>query len=191
MKKLSVLISLIALTIGLSAQTEKTALLLIDIQDFYFPGGFSELVEPETAASKAAMVLEEFRKSGQEIVHIQHKTDQQMDIDKSVEPNEGETIFVKTEVNAFNKTGLKAHLDSLKINNVVIVGMQTHMCVEAATRAAYDFGYKVTLVADACATKDLVWEVQTIKAADVHASTLNTLKNYATIVTVEQYLTGK
>ena len=35
----------------------KTALLIIDVQNFYFPGGKAALVEPEKAAKKAAEVL--------------------------------------------------------------------------------------------------------------------------------------
>ena len=90
-----------------------------------------------------------------------------MDIHKLVAPKAGEATFIKTEINSFNGTGLKIHLDSLSITNLVIVGMQTHMCVEAATRAAYDYKFKVTLIDDACATRDIEWNEQIIKAQEV------------------------
>jgi nicotinamidase-related amidase len=63
----------------------------------------------------------------------------------------------------------------------VIAGMQTHMCVEAAVRAAADLGYEVTVVADACATRDVQHGGRTVAAADVHAATLATLAAYATV----------
>lgn len=187
MKKLAFIILSIAFSLLLNAQ-DKQALILIDIQEFYFVGGFSELENPDSAAQKASQVLSYFRNQEANIIHIQHKTDKQMDINKAVLPIEGEAVFVKVEVNSFNGTGLKDYLDSLNVSSLVIVGMQTHMCVEAATRAAYDFGYEVTLIEDACATKNLIWKGKEVLAKDVHASTLNTLQNYATVITLEEFL---
>jgi nicotinamidase-related amidase len=65
------------------------------------------------------------------------------------------------------------------------------MCVEAATRAASDYGFKCILVHDGCTTRDLKYGDRLIKAEDVHYSTLVTLKNYATIVSAGEYLNGK
>jgi nicotinamidase-related amidase len=62
------------------------------------------------------------------------------------------------------------------------------MCVEAATRAAADLGYSCILVHDACATKDLKFGDKLIKASDVHFSTLSTLRSYAKVVAVEEFL---
>lgn len=174
---------------SLSAQeAQKKALIIIDIQEFYFPGGFSELHQPEEAAKKAAQVLKSFRENGDLVVHVQHKTKEQMAICDIVKPIENEKVVVKTEVSCFNGTGLDDYLKSEGIKEVVIVGMQTHMCVEGATRAAYDLGYKVDLISDACTTKDLKWEDKTITWEQVHYSTLNTLKNYAKIQSTDEFL---
>ena len=78
-----------------------------------------------------------------------------------------------------NAKEVLAHLEVLGAKELVIVGMQTHMCLEAATRAAYDLGFKVTVVGDACATRDLTYGDRTVPAADVHASTLATLNRAA------------
>ena len=48
------------------------ALLIVDIQLDYFPGGAFPLVEPEAAAAAAGDVLEEFRASGEPVVHVFH-----------------------------------------------------------------------------------------------------------------------
>jgi nicotinamidase-related amidase len=91
-------------------------------------------------------------------------------------------------VNCFLGTDLLDFLKTNKIDTLVICGMQTHMCVEAATRAASDYGFKCILIHDACATKDLKFGEKTIKAEDVHYSTLSTLKNYALVESTKEYL---
>lgn len=180
----------ILIAFPLNAQEDvKKALILIDIQEFYFPGGFSELHKPEEAAKNAAKILYAFREKGVLIVHVQHKTKEQMAIHELVKPLDGEKIVVKTEVSCFNGTGLAEDLLEQGITEVIIVGMQTHMCVEGAARAAYDIGLKVNLIADACTTKELKWEDKTIPWDQVHYSTLNTLKSYASIYTTDEYLT--
>ena len=70
----------------------------------------------------------------------------------------------------------------------MLAGMQTHMCLEGGTRAAHDLGYACTVIQDACATRDLKFGETTIQASDVHASTLATLKNYANVFTLKEYL---
>jgi len=70
----------------------------------------------------------------------------------------------------------------------MLCGMQTHMCLEAATRAAHDLGYQCTVIQDACATRDLTFNGVTMKAKDVHYSTLATLKSYAKILTLQEFL---
>jgi nicotinamidase-related amidase len=189
MKKfLSILVLIFSTVYYSSAQGKKTALLLIDIQNFYFPGGRSELVEPVKATENAAKLLAEFRKEGMLVIHVRHNSEPGGEINKLVEPVSGEKIVSKSAVNCFVGTDLLDFLRSEKIDTVVICGMQTHMCVEAATRAAADFGFKCILIGDACATKDVKYGDKLIKAEDVHYSTLSTLKNYAKIETIDEFL---
>ncbi len=170
------------------SDTSKTALLLIDIQDFYFPGGKVELVEPDLAAKKANEALKFFRDKKAPVIHIKHQFGPGGDINKLVAPEEGEMIITKSEVNSFNGTDLNEYLKKIGVSNVVIVGMQTHMCVEGATRGAYDLGYKVAVIGDACATRDLEFADEKIPAKLVHASTLATLKSYAKVISLEEFL---
>jgi nicotinamidase-related amidase len=173
------------------AQNSKTALVLIDIQDFYFPGGRSELVEPEKAAMNAAKLLNKFRTDGRLIIHVRHNSEPGGNINELVKPLPGEKIISKNAVNSFVGTDLLDYLKTNKIDSLVICGMQTHMCVEAATRAASDLGFKCILIHDACTTKDLKFEDKVIKAEDVHYSTLSTLKSYATIESTAEFLSKK
>jgi nicotinamidase-related amidase len=169
----------------------KTALLIIDVQDFYFPGGDVELVNPQAAADNAALLLAYFREKGMPVIHIKHESKTQSDIQSTVKPIEGEKIFTKKEVSAFNGTGLYDYLKGLGVNNLIICGMQTHMCVEGAVRAGYDLGYTVTLIHDACATRNLKWGDEVIPAKMVHLSTLATLKAYAKVISTSEFLTDK
>lgn len=189
----ALLLTLLASTSGAaeeaSAPPAVTALLLIDIQDFYFPGGALPLVAPEAAAEQAARVLAAFRATASPIVHVRHQFEPGGAIHAAVAPIEGEPVFTKTEVSCFNGTEVLAHLRTLGIQRLVIAGMQTHMCVEAATRAAHDLGFECVVVADACATRDLRYGERTVSAADVHAATLATLdRNYARVVDAASFL---
>jgi nicotinamidase-related amidase len=189
MKKLILSLSFLILTIiTISAQAGHKALLIIDIQDFYFPGGKSALVEPEKAAANAALLLADFRKRNLLVVHVRHNSEPGGKINDIVKPLSTEKIVSKDEVNCFLGTDLLAFLKTKAVDTLVICGMQTHMCVEAATRAGSDYGFKCILIHDACATKDLKFGDRIIKAEDVHYSTLSTLKNYAAVISTDEYL---
>lgn len=173
----------------LMAQTgSKTALLLIDIQDFYFPGGMSALVEPEAAAEQAALLLDDFRAKNQLVIHVRHDFEPGGDIHQLVRPLPDEKVITKKEVNSFIDTDLLSYLQEHQIDTLVIAGMQTHMCLEGGVRAAYDYGFVCFVVQDACATKDLKFNDQIIPAKHVHLSTLSTLGAYAKIIDTDVYL---
>ncbi len=172
----------------ISAAQKNTALLIVDIQNFYFPGGDLPLVEPEKAADNSALLLDYFRKNKMLVVHVKHNYEPGGDINLRVKPIEGEKVITKNYANSFRETDLNNYLEKNKIDTLVICGMQTHMCAEAATRAATDFGYKCIFVADACATRDLTYGDYTVKAKDVHISTLASLKAYAKVVTTNEFL---
>jgi nicotinamidase-related amidase len=189
MKKLILSIALLILAvISVTAQSGHKALLIIDIQDFYFPGGKSALVAPEKAAENAALLLSDFRRKNLTVIHVRHNSEAGGKINDIVKPLPKEKIISKDAVNCFVGTDLLDFLRNNKTDTLVICGMQTHMCVEAATRAASDFGFKCILIHDACATKDLKFGDKLIKAEDVHYSTLSTLKNYATVISTDEYL---
>lgn len=171
------------------AQEKVTALLIIDIQDFYFPGGAMPLVGPEAASLNAARILEKFRADGRLVVHIGHNAKDKMGFRETVAPKSGERIFYKNEVSAFNGTDLLPYLREQKVRRLVIVGMQTHMCVEAAVRAAYDLGFECILVEDACATRILKYKNREVSAEDVHAATLSALdRAYSSVIDTETFL---
>ena len=190
--KKTVVVFLVMLTATLAAQNSRrdsTALLLVDIQAFYFPNGFYPLVHPEEASAKAAVLLNYFRKNHALVVHIKHATKKDSLIQADVAPLPGEKVFTKHFANSFRGTGLLPYLQAHHIKFVVVAGMMTHMCVEATARAAADLGFKVTLISDACATRDVVYRGDTVKARDVQLSTLGTIdRYYGKVMTVKEFI---
>jgi nicotinamidase-related amidase len=182
-----------------SQSSGSMGLVLVDIQNFYFPGGRIPLVGAEAAAGQARRILLKFREMGWPVIHVRHiskgiaesaeKPDHEWQIHELVNPVNGEHVITKHHVNGFRDTRLDDILKSAGIRHLVVCGMQTHMCLEAAVRAAVDRGYRVTVVGNACATRDLVFENTSIPARLVHASTLATLKSgYATVVAADVLL---
>jgi nicotinamidase-related amidase len=158
-----------------------TALLIIDIQNDYFPGGAMALAGPDAAAAKAAKLLAAFRDKKLPVVHVQHLSvrpgatffipnTKGAEIHETVRPLAGETLIQKNFPNAFRETKLLEHLRGAKIDKLVIAGMMTHMCVDTSTRAAADLGFTCSLAHDACATKELAFNGTKVTAENVQAS---------------------
>lgn len=177
----------------------KTALLLIDIQNDYFPGGKMELEGPVEAAKKANELLQCFRDHGMPTVHIQHVSrkpdatffipgDRGTDINDITAHYEGEPLVQKHYPNSFRETNLLDLLKEWQIERVIITGMMTHMCVDATARAASDLGFKLMVAEDACATRALTYGDTTIPAEHVHKAFLAALKSYGQVMPVEQIL---
>jgi len=163
-----------------------TALVLIDIQNDYFPGGKMELDGSLEASDRAKHLLTFFRDQNLPLVHIQHVATRptatffQPNTDginhhANVQPYAGEIIVEKHFPNPFRETPLLEHLRAQNIERVVIAGMMTHMCVDATVRAATDFGFQCLTAEDACATRALTHEGITVPAAQVHTAFLAAL----------------
>ena len=178
----------------------KTALIIIDIQNDYFENGTMTLVESDKASSNARQIIDRFRANNLPVIHIQHistrptatfflPNTQGAEIHSNVKPFEQEKVIIKHYPNSFRETELLHYLKSKNITDLVICGMMTHMCVDATTRAAKDFGFNIVLIGDACATKDLEIGRQVVKAEEVQKSFLAALNYfYSTVKTTRQYL---
>jgi len=178
----------------------KTGLLLVDLQNDYFPGGAMELVGAEAAANRARELLQRFRAAGAPVWHVQHLAKRSgatfflpgtpgAEIHRSLQPEAGEPVVVKHFPNAFRETGLLASLQEAGVGALVIAGAMSHMCVDATTRAAVDLGFSCTVVADACATRDLVFGGEAVPARQVHAAFMAALDGvYARVKTLEAVL---
>ena len=178
----------------------KSALILIDIQNDYFPGGAMELTGMTQAAAQAREVLFACRQARRPIFHIQHlalgpdaaffRPDTPgVEINESFRPLPGEALIQKHYPNAFRETGLLEALNNGGAEELVICGAMSHMCIDATTRAAFDFGLKCTVIHDACATRDLVFEGLTIPAAHVHGAFMAALgMRYARVLSYNDFM---
>lgn len=176
------------------------ALIIVDIQNDYFEGGANPLPNSLKASLNAQLMLEYFRKNNLPIIHIQHIATRDdatffklntagAEIHKNVTPIGDEKVIIKHYPNSFRETELLSYLQSQNINELVICGMMTSMCIDATTRAAKDFGYTCVVIGDACAAPNLTINNEVVDAKDVHNSFLGALNYYySTVLTTEQYI---
>lgn len=179
-----------------------TALLVIDIQNDYFPGGAMELAGSVEAAARAGKLIEAFRGKPLPVIHVQHIATRPgasffvpgttgVEIHPSVAPRGGETIIRKNFPNSFRDTPLLQHLRDNQITRLVVAGMMTHMCIDSTVRAAGDLGFECVLAHDACATRALSFGGTTVPAATVHAAFLAALNGlFARVQAVDEVCTG-
>jgi nicotinamidase-related amidase len=178
----------------------KRAIVVVDIQNEYFPSGKLPLVGIADAAANAAKVIEAARSNGDEIIYVRHEGagasapvftpgSSGVEINAAVRPREGDPVVLKHYPNAFRDTGLKQMLDAKGVKDVVIIGAMSHMCIDATSRAAADFGYNTVIVHDACATRDLEFKGTTIPAAQVHAAFMAGLAfAYGKVTTTKEFV---
>ena len=178
----------------------KRGLILIDIQNDYFPGGNMELVGMEQAAENAGLLLKEWRDRKLPVFHIQHLSKRTgatfflpntkgAEIHKSVAPQSGESVIEKYFPNAFRDTDLLKVLKQSDVDEAVICGAMTHMCVDATTRAAFDWGFRCTVIEDACATRNLEYKGTTVEADKVQAAFMAALAvPYAKVTSAKDFI---
>lgn len=178
----------------------KRAVVVVDLQNEYLPTGKLALAGIHDALNNAARVIADARSKGDIVINIRHesadtdapffkKGTDAVRIHESVAPAQGEAVIVKNFPNSFLHTNLKQMLDENGIEEVTVIGAMSHMCIDATTRAASDFGYKTTVVHDACATRDLEFRGETVPAAQVHTALMSALAfGYASVVTADEYL---
>jgi len=179
-----------------------TALLIIDIQNDYFPGGAMELDGAEAAGARAGAALAAFRARKLPVFHVRHLSvrpgatfflpgTKGAEIHRSVAPAAGEPVIEKNFPNSFRATDLKERLDRAGVKNLVVAGMMTQMCVDSSVRQAADLGYKVTLLADACATRAQSFGGETVPAPLVQRAFLAALNGlFAKVQPTEEFLKG-
>lgn len=179
-----------------------TGLILVDIQNDYFPGGRAPLVGMDAASLKAKALLSTFRKQRLPTFHIQHVAKREgatfflpdtagVEIHEIVQPLPDDRIIRKHYPNSFRETSLLDRLKDAGVDRVVICGAMSHMCIDATTRAAADFGFACIVIHDACATKDLTFKASVIPAASVHVAFMAALgSGYANVMGSDEYISS-
>jgi len=172
------------------------ALLIIDIQNFYFgENGTEGCIE---ASLKAQKLLYHFREQGLPVFHVKHDKDvsrlsdeqkKLVDIHENVKPIEGETIILKKTPGSFNGTNLLEKLKQNSIDELIICGMMSNMCVDTTTREAFDLNFKSIVIHDACATRAYNFNNKEIPASYMHASAMASLAyRFAKVISTKEFL---
>ena len=174
------------------ARLDGASLVLIDMQNEYLQGPIA-VTDAEAAVDNAASLLAKAREADATIIHVAHKgregglfdrSAERGQIIKSLTPNSGEAVVEKTLPNAFADTNFKTLLDQAGNKNLIIIGFMTHMCVSSTARAALDHGFRVTIDADSCATRDLPdGSGAIIDAATLHNVALTELSDRFALIT--------
>jgi len=174
-----------------SASLKDSALIMVDCQNTY-RRGIMQLTNVEAAILEAHKLLQLARELTIPIIHIQHDagvgtpydlTNEIGQISEEVAPMNGESIITKNYPNSFIATPLEAQLKALNIENLVIAGFMTHMCINSTARGAFNLGFKPTVVASACATRSLIGaKGQTIDAQTMHDSALAAIRDLFAVV---------
>lgn len=174
----------------------KSALLLIDIQNDYFPsfnGSKMPLPNMDAASEKAANLLAIARDIGVKVIHVKHVMASAAapffhpgstggELHDSVAPKAAETVIEKARPSSFVGTNLEQLLREAKIERLVICGAMSQLCVDATVRAGVDLGFKVTVAHDACAAANVVHNDVSVPSEMVHASIMAPLaSSYADV----------
>lgn len=178
----------------------KSALLIIDVQKDYFSGGASPLYRPDDALKYVKIALNHFRAQELPVIFVQHISTRPtatfflantagVEIHNEIKPQANEKVILKNYPNSFRNTELLDYLAENKIEELIICGMMTHMCVDATVRAAKDHGFECTVLSDACATKNLEIDGNKIDASEVQRSFLAALNYfYAKIISTKDFI---
>jgi nicotinamidase-related amidase len=190
MMTLTTLRSIAGLPAG-ATPLSQSALVMIDCQNTY-RDGVMRLVGVEPALDEARRVLERARAAGTPVLHIVHDAgpgspyDVRAEIGQiadKVAPADGEPTIVKTFPNAFARTDLHERLRALGRQDLIFTGFMTHMCVSSTVRAAFDLGYRSTVVGNATATRNLpVGSDGVVEAPALHKASLSALADLFAVV---------
>ena len=142
------------------------ALLVIDVQNDYFPGGAFPLWNTEETLSAVTRAIGRAREKGIPVVLVQHVADPELGLapffnegtpgaelhPRALDAAPGAPVVVKAFADSFVKTSLEATLAGLGATELLVCGMMTQNCVThtAISKSAEKYG--VTILADACTT---------------------------------------
>lgn len=173
------------------APLSRSALVLIDCQNTYREG-IMQLEGVEPALKECAKLLQRARDAGTPVIHIQHDSGPGSAFDVRapigaiadvVAPKPGEPVIIKSYPSSFEQTNLDQELKQRGVTDLVLAGFMTHVCVNSTARAAFNRGYRTTVVGNATATRALPDPLGGVLPAEaVHHGALTALADIFAIV---------
>lgn len=140
----------------------KKALIVIDIQNDYFPGGAFTLENADEACKGAVQAIEQAKRDGWLVVGVQHvnapdaslfKPDTEgVKIHSAIAAALGDApIVVKSEADSFFKTNLEQIVRDAGITDIYLTGMMTQHCVTHTALSPQARDMNVHIIAKGCA----------------------------------------
>jgi nicotinamidase-related amidase len=144
------------------------ALLVIDVQNDYFPGGSYPLWNAEQTLDKVEQAIQKARADGTAVIVIQHVANAEPGKapffnagTKGVELHprivaaaDGAPVVVKQFADSFERTTLEEVLSKLGVTELLVSGMMTQNCVTHTAISKAAEKYDVTVLVDCCTTAD-------------------------------------
>ncbi|GAA5800286.1 Isochorismatase-like protein [Helicostylum pulchrum] len=180
------------------------ALIVVDVQNDYFPDGKLPTWNPVETAEACAKLIQKFRQEGKEVVFVKHvmkdsqaksynfliKGTDGAEIHDSVKPLPTEKIVTKHEVSGFVGTDLKEYLTSKGVKKLVVVGMMIHNCVNATVYSGVAEGFPCIVVEEAVNTMDQPYDGELVKAQDIKKAFLTGIQfGFSTVYKLQDVLT--
>ena len=168
----------------------KKALLVIDLQNDYYPEGKFPLWNTEKTLNNTKIAITKANAKNIPVIHIQHIADPTKGIAPffnelsegaeihplimAVAPNA--EIAIKNFADSFEKTMLEEILQKKGIDELLICGMMTQNCVTHTAISKAAEKYKVSIIADCCTTVDKM----------IHNIALNAISTRVQLVTINE-----
>ena len=164
-----------------SSSSRKSALLIIDLQIGMFNGErLAPIHDGERLLAQAQEALQHARSRGAPVIHVRHSGPSghllehetpNWHIHPAIAPRTGEKVIDKLTPDAFHKTSLMAYLRAQGVNQLIVLGAQSEVCVDTTCRRAFSLGFRVGLASDGHST----WDNRTLTADQIIRHTNETL----------------
>ena len=138
------------------------ALVILDAQANMFDEEFC-IYKADRIIKVLSSLIEEARGKGVLVIYMRNnggegepdeKGTPGWEIHPLLRPTAKDIVIDKQNPDAFENTSLKGYLEAQGIEQLVIAGMQTEMCVETSVRRAVELGYEIIVVEDGHSTFD-------------------------------------
>lgn len=177
-----------------------SALLVIDMQDYFCnPTSHAYFKDSTNIISNIYQIISVYRQKHHPVIFtryallrdeipgamgrwwkdILYDDNEMSNIITPLYPLGNEIVIRKTQYSAFYETNLDQILKKLRVTNIIITGVLTHLCCETTARDAFMRNYDVFFIADATASDK----------KNLHNASLRTLSDgFATLVTTKEVI---
>jgi nicotinamidase-related amidase len=170
----------------------KKALLLIDLQNDYYPGGLFPLWNTDVISATIIQTIHRAQAADCLVIHIQHIADPKAGIapffnkdttgaqihQDIISAAPDAPIVIKHYADSFYKTDLEQILSAHKIEELLICGMMTQNCVTHTAISKSADKYKVSIITDCCTSINQAIHLIALHAVSTRMTLLESTKAF-------------